>query len=244
MRSDPEFESFLKKWRAALRLQSEIWEGPRAEAELERADCTISPMSASEGRVSMLSFVRCDPARGWRPREMLRRVLAEVEDYKSQKLSWQKEFRATELFLAGIERKVIRRRGRVADDRLKELLSGTANAIEGQRKALQNLTDPAERSPLGAVELLWAKNARAENIGQEISLDTRLQLQMAKMFRTALHLDDGVSRRTIARLVLLAYLVTGLATERKHDVFLWIVGLDRKITTRNVEDKLRRKKIR
>jgi hypothetical protein len=243
MRSDPEFESFLKKWRAALHSPRNIWEGPRAVAELERAGYTEKSKSAPDERVSMLSFVRCDPQHRWRPREMLKRVLAEVEDYKRQKLSWQKEFRATELFLAGIGRKVILRRGRVADDRLKELLARTANAIEEQRKALKNLTDPAELSPLGPMELLWEKNARAENIGKEIELDTRLQLQMAKMFRTPLHPDVGVSRRTIARLVLLAYLVSGLAAERKDDGFLWIVGSDRKITTRNVEDKLRRNKI-
>jgi hypothetical protein len=239
MSSDQEFQSFLKKWRAALLVQSGMWEGPLAVGELARAGYALSPKLPDE-RISMLSFVRCDPEHRWRPRDMLSKVLAEVDDYKKQKRAWQKEFRAAELFLANTERNVGRRRANVADAQLKTLLGRTQNLIEQQRLAVRNLTEPARISPLGVWERLWQKNVRAEHITQEIGLDKRLQLQAAKMFRTFLHKDEGVSRRTIARLVVLVYSVTGLATYDKKKELLCILGSDREVTVRSVEEKLRR----
>ena len=62
------------------------------------------------------------------------------------------------------------------------------------------------------------------------------------MFRTFLHRDEGVSLRTIARLVVLVYYIAELATENQKDGCLWTSN--RVITVRSVEDKVRRKGIR
>ncbi|MFY9528821.1 MAG: hypothetical protein WAR24_07915, partial [Candidatus Acidiferrales bacterium] len=198
--------------------------------------------------ISMLSFVRAESNRGPRPREMLEKVFAEVEDYRRQKFAWQTEFRATEMFLAGIGRRVSRRGLRVGDSRLKKLLTNTAQAIERRRLVLRDFSTSAQRSPLGVWERLWSQHSRAESVTREIELDTRLQVQSAKMFRTFLHKDEGVSLRTIARLVVLVYFVAGLASEKKEreepDGRLWITDSQRVVTWRTVEDKLRRKRIR
>jgi hypothetical protein len=248
MRTNPEFESFLKKWRDAFRAPSPVWYGNRAVKELKHAGYTIKPRSSPEQRISMLSFVCCDPDQRWRPREMLRKVLSEVEDYKRRKLAWKGEFRETELFIARIARQAHRRSVDAVDPRLKKLLETTAALIEQARPLLNEFRDPAYRSPLGVWERLWPQHARKEIFDRRIELDTHLQVQAAKMFRTFLHDDEGVSLRTIARLVVLVYLVAGLASERKDkkdpEPLLWIADSQRVITRRTVEDKLRRRGLR
>jgi hypothetical protein len=84
--------------------------------------------------------------------------------------------------------------------------------------------NPARRSPLGVWERLWSRHARAETIRREIDLDARLQKQAAKMFRTFPSEDEGVSLRTIARLVVLVYQVGGIASYDKQTGQLVIVN--------------------
>jgi hypothetical protein len=236
---DPELEAILGKWRAALRSPTPLWEGPRAVAELQRAGANIDHSSTEQAlHTSMLGFVRCERIHRWRPREMLANIFSEVEDYKRQKTAWRKEFRDTELFLAGLVRRVSRQRA--SDPRLKRLLQNTATAVERRRLVLRNFMNPARRSPLGVWEGVWSKHARAENIRREIDRDTRLQKQAAKMFRTFLHEDEGVSLRTIARLVVLVYQVGGIASYDKKAGHLMIANSQRAITVRSVEEKLRR----
>jgi hypothetical protein len=209
MRIGEQFESFLKKWQDAFRAPNDLWDGNRAVKELKRAGYAIKRKSLPEQRISMLSFVCCHADHGWRPREMLRKVLWEVEDYKRQKLAWQKEFRKTELFIARIARQVHLRSKGTTDPHLKKVLRTTAVQIEQGRPLLKEFSDPAYRSPLGVWERMWPGDTRKE-VSRGIELDSRLQVQTAKMFRTFLHQDEGVSLRTIARLVVLVYLVAGL----------------------------------
>lgn len=244
MRSDPKFQSFLRKWRDAFRAPNDLWSGQRAVKELRGAGYTITSKRSPNERISMLSFVCCDSQHRWRPSEMLEKVFAEVEDYRRQKFAWQKEFRETELFLAGSERRVRRQLLSVNDSRLKKLLANTAHAIERRRLVLRDFSASPRRSPLGVWERLWSQNSRAESVQREIGLDTRLQVQSAKMFRTFLHKDEGVSLRTVARLVVLVYLVAELASETNSDGCLRISGSRHALTWRSVEDKLRRNQIR
>lgn len=236
---DPELETILGKWRAALRSPSPLWEGPRAVAELQRSGVDIDDSSAEQAlHTSMLGFVRCERIHRWRPREMLANIFSEVDEYKKQRTAWQKEFRVTELFLARVERRVSRRR--VSDPRLKGLLQNAATAIERRRLVLRDFMNPARRSRLGIWERLWSRHARVENIRREIDLDARLQKQAAKMFRTFLHEEEGVSLRTIARLIVLVYQVAGIASYDRKAGQLMIMNSRRAITVRAVEEKLRR----
>jgi hypothetical protein len=240
MRSDPEFQLFLKNWRDAFRAPTPLWDGNRAVADLKSARYTRSSPQENARR-SMLEFVQCEPGYGPRPWDMLKGIVGEVKDYKRQKLAWRKERKDTELFLAEVERRIKLRRSRVVDPILSSLLATAAERIEQQRLALQDSIRPAHHSPLGIWERLWAKHERSADINRGIDLDTRLQLQSAKMLRTFLHQDDGVSLRTIARLVVLVYLAAGLAYEK--DDRLLIVDSRRVVDWRNVEDKLRQREI-
>jgi hypothetical protein len=245
MRSETKFESFLKQWRAALRSPSESWDGWRAVAELRRAGYTRrSNLSPEENdRISMFDFVFCNPVHRWRPREMFTNILDEVEDYKRKKLTGEEQYRKTELFLARIGRSTFLQSKRVGAETLERLLMNTANLIEEQRHLVKNLRSPTQRSPLGVWERLWPNHVRSARVNRKIDLDTRLQLQIAKMFRTFLHKDEGVSLRTIARLVVLAYKVVGLADAKSEGGILYIANSPRTITTRSVEEILRRNRI-
>ena len=245
MRSETNFELFLEQWRAALRSPNEWWDGWRAVAELRSAGYTLSSKSSPRDRerVSMFDFVLCTPGHRWRPRTMLGHILDEIEDYRQQKHAWEEEYRKTEVFLARIERSVTVQSKRVGDEPLKQLLKNTASLIEKQRRLVNNLRNPTQRSPLGVWERLWSNHARKASINREIDLDTRLQLQIAKMFRTFLHKDEGVSLRTIARLVVLIYKVAGLASIDSRDLHLVLVGSQRTMRWCSVEEILRRNRI-
>ena len=245
MRSGTKFETFLRQWRAALRSPNESWDGWRAVAELRRAGYTVrANQSPKENeRISMFDFVFCDPAHRWRPRKMFSHILDEVEDYKNKRLTWEEPYRKTELFLARTGRSTFLRSKQVGTEALKQLLMNTAKLIEEQRCLVKNLRSATRRSPLGVWERLWPNHVRSATVNRGIDLDTRLQLQIAKMFRTFLHKDEGVSLRTIARLVVLAYHVAGLATTVSKDEPLRLVGSPRTITVRSVEEILRRNRI-
>ncbi len=216
------FKEFITKWRSAITYQSDLWEGPRAVSELRH-------------KAGYLDFVRCKPDGRRPPVWMLQGILGEVEDYRMQKQAWQKEFRDTEIFLAKIGREVELQSKKPATVHLKDILHKAALGIEEQRIAVRSYLDKDQKdSPLGAAwEKFWPHRARTEIINREISLDTRLQFQCAKMLRIFLR---ELSVRTIARLIVLVYSTTGLA--KVKDDALWIVNERRRITVRSVETKL------
>jgi hypothetical protein len=245
MRSENPFEEFLQDWRGDLRSPKDWWDGRRAVAELRSAGYTVESRLLDEQsvRISMFDFVLCEPKCRWRPREMLSKILAEVEDYKKQKRAWEREYRNTEIFLAKIGRRTLLQSQRAVEDALKQLLKRTAILIEEQRIFVNKLRNPTQRSLLGAWERLWPHRTRKASINRKIDLDTRLQLQIAKMFRIFLHKDEGISLRTIARLVVLIYKVTELASPDSNNDKLVITGSLRSVTFRSVEEILRRNRI-
>jgi hypothetical protein len=221
-------ESFIRAWKESFLSPNEVWEGQRAVMELKRhGDC--------------MGFVLCRPNRGVMPREMLRLVLVEVRAYEESKRAWQREFKTAELFLSDIYRQTMGWSGKTQDATLKKLLENTAAEIENQRVELKRYRDGI--LPVGYFEMFWERFPRADVITRRIDIDTRLQLQLAKIFRTFLRKDDGVSTITIARMVVLVYKICSLAVERQSEGHLCLPGGKRKITVRNVEEKLRRKKL-
>jgi hypothetical protein len=245
MRSDSEFQVFLQKWRDALRTPSLVWDGYRAVADLKSARYTRSSPDENARR-STFDFVRCQPGYGPRCWEMLEGIVAEVEDYKKHKLAWKKERRDAELLLAGVERRIKLRQLKVVEPSLRSLLATVAEVIEQQRLALRSSMTPTRHSPLGVWERVWQGHERSKDITRGIDLDTRLQVQSAKMLRTFLHRDEGVSLRTIARLVVLVYLAAGLATKKRNQARprLWIAESARTVTWRMIEEKLNARGIR
>jgi hypothetical protein len=177
-----------------------------------------------------------------RPLNMLANVFDEVQDYRIQSVAWR-DFEKAAVFLAKIGREATIMSNDVDYPALKRLLSKVAQMIELERRRVRARTNA---SYLGAWERLWPGHPRRQGIQRRIDLDARLQIQAAKMFRTFLHRDEGVSLRTIARLVVLTYIICGLAMESQEDGLLRIVGLgpNRTISVRSVEEKLRRGRIR
>lgn len=240
MRSEQDFETFVRKWRNAFLAPRPVWEGQRAVAELKRSVITKEPTGE---RVSTLSFVMGDPVHRWRPNEMLKKVFYEVIDYKKQKVRRQSEFRQTEELFAGIYRKLTKNASRANDEFVKYVLNNSAKSIERTRVAVRDF-EARTHSPLGIWEELWPNHPRVQRVGRRIDLDSRLQIQVAKMLRIFLIKEDGVSRRTVARLVVLVYLIAGLASERKDRGRLWIDNSQHLLSVRAVEEKLVRNRIR
>jgi hypothetical protein len=237
----PEFQTFLSKWRRALVDPKLIWEGRKAVRELRAASYGIEP------GLTMLDFIRCDEGTGWRPREMLDRVIGEVEDYKQKKQAWsnairRNEARKVELFLTDLSTRASSESTQVYDPFAKKLLKRMSRKIQTERADFVRYTKKAEISPLGRWEGLWKRAPRRASIERAIALDSRLQEQSAKMLRT--FLGESVSLRTIARLVLLVYIACDLAKQNPEDGQLWIAGERRTISVRSIEEKLRRAKIK
>jgi len=227
MRVDsPEFKNFLTKWRDAITRQSRRWEGPQAVRELSR-------------EAGYLDFILCRPDGRLAPRWMFKGILDEVEDYRAEKKTRQKDFRKTELFLTKVGREVELESKKIATVQLKNMLHELALHIDGRRAAAKSSLDGDNKgAPLGpAWEQFWPRKPRGDITNRGIDLDARLQLQCAKMFRIFLR---AVSVRTIARLIVLVYWTTDLAAKTTDG--LSIVSERRPITPRNVQDKLRRKK--
>jgi hypothetical protein len=78
-----------------------------------------------------------------------------------------------------------------------------------------------------------------ERLLRRIDLDSRVQVRIAVVLRFYLDLEDtGVSRRTIARLVALAYICGGLAEVKAHKCV--IKGTGHSLKVKDVEQTLRR----
>jgi hypothetical protein len=93
----------------------------------------------------------------------------------------------------------------------------------------------------GLRQRLWPKELRRKNlVARKIELDTRLQLEMAKMFTEYLRPKskrNRVSLETIARLIFLAYRVGGLTYEDESGTHVY--GTERNLTVRNIRENLR-----
>lgn len=76
---------------------------------------------------------------------------------------------------------------------------------------------------------------------QERELDSRFQIRLGTTFRVFLRKEDGISLRTVARLVVLFLYVAGLAEEDGNGVKLRHSGLSVSVST--VVQKLRRARV-
>jgi hypothetical protein len=72
---------------------------------------------------------------------------------------------------------------------------------------------------------------------RELDLEGRFQIRVAKTMRTSLQKDDGVTLRTVARLVVLFYLCAGLAEDKKD--YIEVKNTGRELSVDAVDQKLR-----
>jgi hypothetical protein len=92
---------------------------------------------------------------------------------------------------------------------------------------------------VGVWQQLWPEIPRKNLVSRKIELDTRLQVELGKMLADYLRPEDRherVSLETIARLILLAYRVGGLAYKDESGTRL--NSTNRNLTVRNIRDNL------
>lgn len=237
-KSDPlDFKEFLTKWRQGLRRPSPDWEGPRAVAELRQKKmlnfllCKKKPYRTKSGKKEWH-----DNWPDWQPEDLLRRVADEVRAYRHQSEARlvDRDSKELEDFLQGILQRIKKREGQtrfgefgVALSDLKECVERARNRVAGFRKWELD-------------SIVWPELPRTNRTIKAIDRDTRLQVELGKMFADYLR-QNRVSLETIARLILLAYLAGGLAAKDRDDIRT--IYTNHVITVRKVRDKLRYKKL-
>jgi len=123
---------------------------------------------------------------------------------------------------------------------LASLLGDLSKYIERKRDTALWLKERKRNSHYGGIwQHMWPEVPRKSFVSRRIELDTRLQVELGKQLAFYLR-PLGVSLETIARLVLLAYLVGELASEEKTEkarIRTHFTG--RILTVRNIRDNLR-----
>lgn len=237
-KSDPlKFENFLEKWRCGLKTPSPDWEGPRAVAELRQT--------------KMLNFLLCEKKRyrtksgkkewhdnwpDWQPDDLLRRVTQEMRIYRHECEArlLDRDFKELDDFLGAIFQKIKKRESHTRFKEFTSALSDLRKRVERARKRLTGFRKWKRAN------LLWPELPRTNRVIRAIDRDTRLQVELGKMFADYLP-QSGVSLETITRLILLAYLAGGLAARDGNDIRT--IHTNQVLTVRKVRDKLRYKKL-
>jgi hypothetical protein len=235
-RPDPlEFDIFLRDWRIHLRKPGPDWDGLRAVAELRGKKmlhfllCEKKPYRTKSGRMEQQ-----DNWPEWQPHDLLRRLTLEMKIYRHEAEARlvDRDFREVDDFLRGILQRITKRENQTRFKEFRAVFFDLRKRIERARNRLAGFRK------WEFAGLLWPELPRVNRITRAIDRDTRLQVELGKMFADYLR-QNGVSLETIARLVLLAYLVGKLAAKDKDDIRT--IYTDQIITVRKVRDKLRYK---
>jgi hypothetical protein len=226
-KEDPlELEVFLKEWRLRLIRKGKVWKGPLAVAELRRKKVFEFLLCERKGKYD------------WRAEDLLSRILCELKAYREEsngRLA-KEYFDDADEFFNGLIRKIQKEESKSNIRELKSLLEGLRKKVERTRKATHWLKERKRNWHYGVWQRSWRKVPRKNLVSRKIELDTRLQVELGKMFGDYLG-PEGVSLETIARLILLAYWVGGLATMngKKNQA----ICTNRVLKVRNIRDNLR-----
>jgi hypothetical protein len=230
-KKDPlELREFVKEWRLRLRREGTEWDGPRAVAELQQKN--------------LFEFLLCEKrsATEWQAQDLFGRIRSEMKAYRKeaeQKLL-REYFDDIDKFLDGMRRKIQQKEENKTNLReLKSLLKDLGHDVERTQKAVRWLRKRKTNWHFGVWRHFWPKIPRTNLVSRTIDLDTRLQIELGKMFSDYLRLKNvkKVKWETIARLILLAYRVGGLAG-MDGEVTRTILT-SRVLNVRNIRDKLK-----
>jgi hypothetical protein len=139
-----------------------------------------------------------------------------------------------------------------------QVLRKCARDVEGERRKLEQAVNQIWEHPPGAMGAIRIDHRYRTRPTREDHLDTLFQIRLAlilrlylpkagyvwvpkrasKKARRVFRKKEGISRRTIARLVVLTYMVDGLANV--HDGHLYIGKTKKRLTVPNVEQRLKR----
>jgi hypothetical protein len=226
-KKDPlEFEEFLKEWRLRLRVKGERWGGPCAVAELQRK--------------KMFNFLLCKKRSEiyWQAEDLLSRIVDEMKAYRKEASGRlvKEHYDDIDEFLKKDSIRIKRQEERTTIQELKSLLKYLRKKVERTRKTARRLKKGKKDWPFGVWRLLWPEIPRKNLVSRKIELDTRLQVELGKMFADYLR-PEGVKLETIARLILLAYLVGGLSG--MDGKVIRTIYTDRVLKVRNIRENLR-----
>lgn len=235
-KADPlTFEVFLNEWKRRLGQPRRDWEERRAVTELKRKKLYDT---------SMYDFVRCTQksATEWQSTDLIARIADEMKAYRRE----AEGKRLQELFdhaghaLKRLLSKVENEKVKSGIRELRSVFEKLETEIRGARHQVNWLKERRRDWHFGVWQQLWPEVPRKNLVSRRIELDTRLQIEMGKMFadylRSPRNERDRVSTETIARLILLAYQVGGLAYEAESGIR--VHGTERELTVRNIRDNL------
>jgi hypothetical protein len=235
-KKDPlEFEEFLARWRFGLKQQSVDWEGPRAVAELrDKKMLNFILREKKSYRTKSGETEWHDNWPEWQPHDLLRRVALEMRVYRHEAEARlvDRDFKEVDDFLRGILQRIKKRENQARFKQFRSVFFGLRDRVERARGRVVGFRN------WKFAGLLWPELPRTNRVVRAIDRDTRLQVELGKMFADYLR-QNGVSLETIARLILLAYLVGGLAAKDNDDIRT--IYTNRVITVRKIRDKLRYK---
>jgi hypothetical protein len=236
------FDAFITRWRSRLTDCDPLWEGGFAVTELRRK--------------GVWDFLRCekDWKNDWRSQDCLRRILAELNRYRRETQAWKQtgllarqELKEGSQFLSKLESQLAKKEEKSRTPILKYHLRKTRKQVTESQEALKNFKKLATKtrfvhSPLGSWELLWPKQKAEMYVRRGIQLDSRLQFQLGKMLSTFLR-EDGITLKTISRLIVLAYWVAEIAVpyvDKDSETVqrLKTIYTERDLSVRNVQDNL------
>jgi hypothetical protein len=221
-----ELGEFLKEWRIQLKRKGKAWEGPRAVDELQKKKIFEFLLGEKGSSIE------------WQVEDLFLPILAEMKAYREEaehKLV-REYFKDTDEFLNGLRMKIQKREENEGNLReLKSLLEDLRKKVEGTQRAVDLLKKRKANWHFGMWRQLWPEIPRRNIVSRKIELDTRLQVELGKIFAGYLG-REGVSLETIARLILLAYSAGRLSGMDGDDTRTILTN--RVLNVRNIRDNL------
>ena len=188
------YNAFLAKWRNGLHGRGVEWEGRIAVAELKRNEA--------------FEFLLGDGkwAHNRQTQHLFRKMFHEIKVYREEAQSRpiKQHIDEVENKLIAIAKKIQKEMDQESIADLKRVYERLRVDIYGKRGRLHALRFLPDRKFGFWVEMIWRDLPSRNMVARTIELDTRLQVELGKVLGFYLR-GKGVSLRTIARLILLAY---------------------------------------
>ncbi len=180
----------------------------------------------------------------WKVREAVKAIAVEIAKYQAYAKRVRElnhRFNELEEYLSDTERRLLGECNHWKFADVKKCLKTCAAQVALCRIAIETRERDFWRSPRVVVSVLSIKGAETHP-QRRLEFDGRFQKRVASILRLFLPLKDGIDRKTISSLVVLIYLVAGLATDQKGYAIIEPTG--RELTIANVDQMLKRAGLR
>jgi hypothetical protein len=222
----PDLESFVAKWRQGLKKDVVDWEGLPAVAELK-------------GKEKIFDFLLAEGQASRATQHLFQRMVYLVRQFRWEtQIRLKKQyFDEVDEFLRDEAERIQKVEKRIPLAVLKTVLKDLRSNFYKTQGHLIWIKFKEEQLRYGFwEELIWEHLKRRGLAERRLDLDTVLQIELGKALAFYLQ-PEGVSLRTIARLVLLAYSAGELSTPDGY--FYKSAHTGRRLKLRNIYDNLR-----